>query len=60
MGVRTRDARIRRLTTSPYPFLVFYEITSDEIVIHATAMVHAIHQACQVPNSPTDLNHTSP
>ena len=35
IGVRTDDPTIRRLTTPPYPFLVFYEITGDEIVIHA-------------------------
>lgn len=35
IGARTDDPAIRRLTTSPYPFLVFYEISNEEIVIHA-------------------------
>ena len=34
IGVRTDDPTVRR-TTLPYPFLVFYEIAGDEIVIHA-------------------------
>jgi plasmid stabilization system protein ParE len=35
IGLRTNDSDIRRLTTTPYPFLVFYEIGSQEIIIHA-------------------------
>ena len=35
IGLRTDDPEIRRLTTTPYPFLIFYEIGSDEIIIHA-------------------------
>jgi hypothetical protein len=35
IGVRTSDPTIRRLTTAPYPFLVFYEVSEEEIVIHA-------------------------
>lgn len=35
IGVRTDDPDIRRLTTTPYPFLIFYEIGDEEIVIHA-------------------------
>ena len=35
IGLRTNDRDIRRLTTTPYPFLVFYEIGSQEIIIHA-------------------------
>ncbi|KYG97430.1 type II toxin-antitoxin system RelE/ParE family toxin [Bradyrhizobium sp. DOA1] len=35
IGVRTDDSDIRRLTTTPYPFLVFYEIRGQEIIIHA-------------------------
>lgn len=34
-GKRTEDPTIRRLTTAPYPYLVFYEITDEEIIIHA-------------------------
>jgi toxin ParE1/3/4 len=35
IGVRTDDPVIRRLTTMPYPYLIFYEITETEIIIHA-------------------------
>jgi toxin ParE1/3/4 len=35
IGVRTNDPSIRRLTTKPYPYLVFYEVTETEIIIHA-------------------------
>lgn len=35
IGIRTEDLVIRRLTTTPYPFLIFYEIGDEEIVIHA-------------------------
>ena len=35
IGLRTDDPDIRRLTTMPYPFLVVYELGSEEIIIHA-------------------------
>ena len=35
IGARTDDPTIRRLLTTPYPYLIFYEIASDDIVIHA-------------------------
>ncbi|WP_257180840.1 type II toxin-antitoxin system RelE/ParE family toxin [Bradyrhizobium sp. WBOS2] len=35
IGLRTDDPDIRRLATTPYPFLVFYEVGSEEIIIHA-------------------------
>ena len=35
IGVRTADPVIRRLTTTPYPHLIFYEITETEIIVHA-------------------------
>jgi len=34
-GAVTDDPTIRRVTTTPYPYLVFYEISGDEIIIHA-------------------------
>jgi toxin ParE1/3/4 len=34
MGARTDDPTIRRVTTTPYPYLIFYEITATEIVVH--------------------------
>jgi toxin ParE1/3/4 len=35
IGSRTDDPNIRRLPTTPYPYLVFYEVGDDEIVVHA-------------------------
>jgi toxin ParE1/3/4 len=35
IGTRTDDPIIRRMTTTPYPYLVFYEVTEGEIIIHA-------------------------
>lgn len=35
LGKRTVDPTIRRLTATPYPYLIFYEVTEAEIVIHA-------------------------
>jgi toxin ParE1/3/4 len=35
IGTRTNDPTIRRMTTSPYPYLIFYEATDAEIIIHA-------------------------
>lgn len=35
IGAQTDDPVIRRINTSPYPYLVFYEISGDEIIIHA-------------------------
>jgi hypothetical protein len=34
-GIRTVDPAIRRVTTPPYPYCVFYEATETEIIIHA-------------------------
>jgi len=35
IGVQTEDPTVRRINTSPYPYLVFYEVAGDEIIIHA-------------------------
>ena len=35
IGTRTNDPTIRRMTTSPYPYLVFYKVSNTEIIIHA-------------------------
>lgn len=49
IGIRTNDPTIRRLTTLPYPFLVFYEITEKEIIIHAVR--HAARDPSRMPGS---------
>jgi toxin ParE1/3/4 len=35
IGRRTNDPALRRMTTTPYPYLVFYEATETEVIIHA-------------------------
>jgi plasmid stabilization system protein ParE len=35
IGTQTEDPSIRRMTTSPYPYLIFYEPTDSEIIVHA-------------------------
>ena len=34
-GAATDDPTIRRIATTPYPYLIFYETTDAEIIIHA-------------------------
>ena len=46
LGVRTDDPTIRRLPTTPYPYLIFYEIGIDEIIIHA------VRHAARDPDAP--------
>jgi toxin ParE1/3/4 len=32
-GQRTSEPRLRRLAATPYPYLVFYEVTETEVII---------------------------
>jgi toxin ParE1/3/4 len=34
-GAPSDDLTIRRITTTPYPYLIFYQATDDEIIVHA-------------------------
>jgi plasmid stabilization system protein ParE len=47
IATRTDDPVIRRLTTTPYPYLVFYEVTDTEIIIHAVR--HAARDPSGMP-----------
>ena len=49
IGLRTDDPVIRRLTTPPYPYLVFYEVAETEIIIHAVR--HAARDRSGMPGS---------
>jgi toxin ParE1/3/4 len=31
----TTNPEIRRMPTTPYPYVVFYEVANDEVIIHA-------------------------
>jgi toxin ParE1/3/4 len=49
IGVRTADPVIRRLNTSPYPYLIFYEALDSEIIIHAVR--HGARDPSGMPGS---------
>ncbi len=49
IGRRTNDPPIRRMTATPYPYLIFYEITETEIIIHAIR--HAARNPSGMPGS---------
>ena len=49
IGRRTSDPSIRRLMATPYPYLVFYEVTDAEIIIHAVR--HAARDPSSMPGS---------
>ena len=34
IGRLTRNPRLRRIVAVPYPYLIFYQVTDDEIIIH--------------------------
>jgi hypothetical protein len=34
-GVVTADPAIRRIATTPLPYVIFYEATADEVITHA-------------------------
>ena len=47
IGRRTDDPSIRRMTTLPYPYVIFYEATDTEIIIHAVR--HAARDPSTMP-----------
>lgn len=49
IGTRTENPSIRRLATPPYPYLIFYEIAEEEIIIHAVR--HTARDPSSMPGS---------
>jgi toxin ParE1/3/4 len=49
IGMQTDDPTIRRINTSPYPYLIFYEVAGDEIIIHAVR--HGARDPSGMPGS---------
>lgn len=49
LGTRTDDPTIRRMTVLPYPFIIFYEATDAEIIIHAVR--HAARDPSGMPGA---------
>jgi plasmid stabilization system protein ParE len=50
IGAKTEDPLIRRINTSPYPYVVFYEVDGDEIIIHAVR--HSARDPSGMPGAP--------
>ena len=50
IGTTTEDPAIRRITTTPYAYLIFYEIADEEIIVHAVR--HAARNPAGMPGSP--------
>jgi toxin ParE1/3/4 len=46
-GQLTSKGRLRRLIASPYPYLIFYQATEDEIVIHGVR--HSARRPSSMP-----------
>ena len=49
IGTRTDDPTMRRLVVTPYRYLVFYEVTDDEIIIHNIR--HSARNPASMPGS---------
>jgi toxin ParE1/3/4 len=49
IGLPTNDPSIRRMTVSPFPYLIFYEIGDDEIIVHA--VLHGARDPRSMPGS---------
>ena len=49
IGRRTNDPAIRRIGATPYPYLIFYEATGSEIIIHAIR--HGARDPSSMPGS---------
>jgi plasmid stabilization system protein ParE len=47
IGARTDDPDIRRLVVTPFPYLVFYQVTAEAIIIHAVR--HAARDPASMP-----------
>jgi toxin ParE1/3/4 len=46
-GQRTNTRGLRRVVVYPYPYLIFYAATNDEVVIHGVR--HAARQPSSMP-----------
>jgi plasmid stabilization system protein ParE len=51
IGSRTDDPAIRRMVASPYPYLIFYEVTETEFyeVTETEIIIHAVRHAVRDP-----------
>jgi addiction module RelE/StbE family toxin len=49
IGSPTDDPDIRRLVITPFPCLVFYQVTNNEVIIHAVR--HSAQNPADMPGS---------
>ena len=49
IGVLAEDPSVRRVVITPHPYLVFYEVTDTEIIIHAIR--HAARDPSDMPGT---------
>lgn len=49
IGTRTNDPSIRRMMALPYPYVIFYEATETEIIVHAVR--HAARDPAGMPGT---------
>ena len=54
-GQPTSKGRLRRVVASPYPYLIFYHATGDELVIHGVR-----HTARKPSSMPGSMEQESP
>ncbi len=50
IGIRTDDPALRRFSAAPYPYLIFYEVTEAEIIVHAVR--HGARDPAGMPGAP--------
>jgi len=48
IGASTDDPTIRRMTTTPYPYVIFYEVAGEHVIIHAVR--HAARDPSTMPS----------
>lgn len=49
IGRRTSNKRLRRLGATPYPYLIFYEWTADEVIV--VGIRHAARDPASMPDT---------
>lgn len=47
-GSQTRLSWLRRIAVTPYPYLIFYEVTEEEVVVHAVR--HTARKPSSMPD----------
>jgi plasmid stabilization system protein ParE len=48
-GMASRLDWLRRITAKPYPYVIFYEVTAQDIIIHAVR--HAAMSPTSMPDA---------